>query len=120
MCCPQLKHINLSSCKNITDKVFAINNGHLDASDVDITHCPPGLSEPAYLAGKNLTSVDVSGCQSLTSNAIRNLVDLCGPSLVSVNVAWTGVGCVALLHLAGLDTCTVDRYCVIVLSLLCI
>ena len=112
LCCPRLKHINLSCCKRITDKAFVQTIGY-QAVHYD-SKCDTCQFKASYLpiqAGKSLTSVDLSGCQSLTTNAIRNLVELCGPSLVSVSFAWTSIGCIGLLFLAGLDTATVDRCC---------
>lgn len=93
MCCPKLEHLNISSCKNLTDNVFDFTSS-TDKSK---------LSQRVLQAGRNLSSVDISGCQSLTSVAIRNLVLLCGSTLTSINIAWTGVGCIALLYLSGLS-----------------
>ncbi|XP_048580508.1 uncharacterized protein LOC5516976 [Nematostella vectensis] len=101
MCCPSLQHLNLSSCKNITDNAFAINSSNAPNSAETSQHVP---SQRALHAGSCLSSIDISGCQHLTSTSIKHLVELCGPTLTTVNVAWTGVGCVALLHLAGLDS----------------
>ena len=109
LCCRHLKHINLSCCKNITDKVFMINNG-CQANQGEDDCCQPKASHNSLQAGKSLISVHISGCRSLTSHAICNLVTLCGPSLHSVSFAWTNIGCIALLFLAGLDASSVERY----------
>ena len=85
MCCPFLKHLSLSSCKSITDAAFAAS----------ISHTP----QP----GHSLTSIDISGCQSLSTVAVKYLVGLCGANLTSINLAWTGINCTALLYLAGLN-----------------
>ena len=69
----------------------------------------PGSSQYVRNAGSNLSSVDLSGCRSVSDLAIKHLVNLCGPSLVSVNLAWTGVGCVVLLLLAGLSLKAVQQ-----------
>ncbi|XP_031574935.1 uncharacterized protein LOC116308603 isoform X2 [Actinia tenebrosa] len=100
MCCPGLEHLNISSCNNITDKAFAMSSSSPPNKS---SKSPPKLSQRALQGGKNLTSVDLSGCQSITSAAIKNLVALCGPTLTSVNISWTGLGCIALLYLAGLS-----------------
>ena len=118
MCCPGLRHLNLSSCKNITDQAFAFTKLHDQGR--------PEASQHACRAGANLASVDISGCRSLSSMAIKHLVDLCGPSLMSINLAWTGVGSIALLLLAGLsleavarEVRTADPSCAGFLDLLC-
>ena len=41
--------------------------------------------------GCKLTSVELAGCQQLSSTCIRHLTELCGPSLQNLNVANTGV-----------------------------
>ena len=102
MCCPGLKHLNVSSCKNITDDAFAIPNFKKGTSSTGSTF---QTSQP----GCSLTSVDISGCHSLSTVAVKHLVSLCGPSLTSVNLAWTGINCVALLYLAGLNMEKVAR-----------
>lgn len=96
MCCPSLKHLNLSSCNNITDAAFALSNFKKSASN-------KGSANHASQPGHSLTSVDISGCQSLSTVAVKYLVGLCGANLTSVNLAWTGMNCTALLYLAGLD-----------------
>jgi len=85
MCCPFLKHLSLSSCKSITDAAFAASTSH--------------TPQP----GRSLTSIDISGCQSLSTVAVKYLVGLCGANLTSINLAWTGINCTALLYLAGLN-----------------
>ena len=107
MCCPGLKHLNLSSCRNITDSAFALPNFGNSTSTTSSTKSalPTYTSQP----GGNLTSVDISGCQSLSTVAVKYLVGLCGASLKSVNLAWTGVNCTALLYLAGLNIDEVAR-----------
>lgn len=96
MCCPTLKHLNLSSCKSITDAAFELSNFKNSASSTGSNN---HMSQP----GRSLTSVDISGCQTLSTVAVKNLVSLCGAKLTSVNLAWTGISCTALLYLAGLD-----------------
>lgn len=85
MCCPFLKHLSLSSCKSITDAAFAASTSH--------------TPQP----GHSLTSIDISGCQSLSTVAVKYLVGLCGANLTSINLAWTGINCTALLYLVGLN-----------------
>ena len=102
MCCPGLKHLNLSSCKNITDAAFAIRNSKKEAMITDPTHQMPH-------AGFGLTNVDISGCRSLSTDTVKHLVSLCGSSLTSINLAYTGVNCMALLYLAGLNIDKVAR-----------
>lgn len=102
MCCPGLKHLNLSSCKNITDAAFAIHNSKKEAMITDPTHQMPH-------AGFGLTNVDISGCRSLSTDTVKHLVSLCGSSLTSINLAYTGVNCMALLYLAGLNIDKVAR-----------
>ena len=94
MCCPGLKHLNLSSCRNITDAAFAVPNSESNTSETAAQSSHPGC---------NLTSVDISGCQALSTVAVKHLVAICGPNLTSINLAWTGVSCTALLYLAGLN-----------------
>ena len=51
-----------------------------------------GFASPAAdSSGCNLSSVDLSGNQQLTSTCIRHLTELCGPRLRSLNVAATRV-----------------------------
>ncbi|KAJ7393828.1 hypothetical protein OS493_003494 [Desmophyllum pertusum] len=99
MCCPGLKHLNLSLCKNITDAAFALENTVSRTASASHTLQP----------GHNLTSVDISGCQSLSTMAVKYLVDICGANLTNVNLAWTGMNCTALLYLAGLNVANVAR-----------
>lgn len=102
MCCPYLKHLNLSSCKSITDAAFAFSNSKNNTSSTaSASHTPH--------PGHSLTSVDISGCQSLSTIAVKYLVGLCGANLTSINLAWTGINCTALLYLAGLDMEKVAR-----------
>ena len=102
MCCPFLKHLNLSSCKSITDAAFALSNTKNNASST-------ASSSQSTQPGHSLTSVDISGCQSLSTVAVKYLVGLCGTNLTSINLAWTGINCTALLYLAGLNMERVAR-----------
>ena len=102
MCCPFLKHLNLSSCLNITDAAFALSNTNNNTSSTASSNHSP---QP----GHSLTSIDISGCQSLSAVAVKYLVGLCGANLTSINLAWTGINCTALLYLAGLNMEKVTR-----------
>ena len=107
MCCPGLKHLNLSSCRSITDAAFNFLESKRNTSSRASANSASSTctSKP----GQNLTSVDVSGCQLLSTLAVKHLVGLCGANLTSVNLAWTGVNCTALLYLAGLHMDQVAR-----------
>lgn len=94
MCCPALKHLNLSGCQGLTDSAFAFSSSTSSSGK-----CYSDTSQP----GCHLTSVDISGCHSITTKAIKYLVTICGPTLKHINLACTGVDCIALLHLAGLN-----------------
>lgn len=107
MCCPGLKHLNLSSCLNITDAAFAVPNSESNTSETASANT--GSATHSSHPGCNLTSVDISGCQALSTVAVKNLVAICGANLTSINLAWTGVSCTALLYLAGLNMDQVGR-----------
>lgn len=94
MCCPALKHLNLSGCQSLTDCAFAFPSSTSSSSK-----CYSDTFQP----GCHLTSVDISGCHSITTKAIKYLVTICGPTLKHINLACTGVDSIALLHLAGLN-----------------
>ena len=102
MCCPFLKHLNLSSCKSITDAAFALSDSKNNTSRTTST-------SHTVQPGHSLTSVDISGCQSLSTVAVKYIVGLCGANLTSINLAWTGINCSALLYLAGLNMEKVAR-----------
>lgn len=102
MCCPFLKHLNLSSCKSITDAAFALSDSKNNTSRTAST-------SHTVQPGHSLTSVDISGCQSLSTVAVKYIVGLCGANLTSINLAWTGINCSALLYLAGLNMEKVAR-----------
>ena len=108
MCCPGLKHLNLSSCRNITDTAFALSNSELSSASSTATTNSPSSKNPSH-PGSNITSVDISGCQSLSTTTVKYLVGLCGAKLKTINLAWTGVDCTALLYLAGLNMEEVAR-----------
>ena len=102
MCCPFLKHLNLSSCKSITDAAFALSDSKSNTSSSAAT-------SHTLQPGHSLTSVDISGCQSLSTVAVKYIVGLCGANLTNINLAWTGISCTALLYLAGLNMEKVAR-----------
>ena len=102
ICCPFLKHLNLSSCKSITDAAFALSDSKNNTSTTAST-------SHTLQPGHSLTSVDISGCQSLSTVAVKYIVGLCGANLTSINLAWTGINCTALLYLAGLNMEKVAR-----------
>ena len=107
MCCPGLKHLNLSSCRNITDTAFAVPNSESNTSERASANT--GSATHSSHPGCNLTSVDILGCQALSNVAVKYLVAICGANLTSINLAWTGVSCTALLYLAGLNMDQVGR-----------
>lgn len=97
---PDLRHLNVSSCNNITDRAFrldkdqhkrrkhAVENG--GSTEVEVYPC-------------SLTSIDVSGCRCLTNLAIHNLASLTGPTLQHVCLSWTKLTLECLLCLSGLE-----------------
>ncbi|XP_064604520.1 uncharacterized protein LOC135469839 [Liolophura sinensis] len=88
-----LRNLNISSCDNISDKVFLLNE------ELQLSREALGRSSVEYPC--RLTSVDVSGCRSLTSTVVRHLATLTGPTLRSVNLSCVQVDCMALLYLCG-------------------
>ena len=75
---PRLRHLNVSTCGDLTDNAFLLG--------------PSEHNKPGSLA---LTSVDMSGCGGLTNVAVKHLTEACGPSLRSINLSWTEVGCLS-------------------------
>ena len=49
--------------------------------------------------GSSLSSVDLSGCQQLTSTCIRHLTEMCGPTLQNLSVSNTGVCTMYMYHI---------------------
>ncbi|XP_064645007.1 uncharacterized protein LOC135498609 [Lineus longissimus] len=92
-----LRSLSLSSCVGITDDVFLLNTDSQIVTDKK--SAMPVFKPDLHCA--HLTSLDVSGCQSITSNAIRHLTTLCGPSLRHVDISWTKIDILALWYLAG-------------------
>ncbi|XP_056002186.1 uncharacterized protein LOC125662696 [Ostrea edulis] len=87
-----LRHLNVSSCKNITDNAFLLNlDQHLRREEY-------GLADSYECS---LTSIDVSGCHGLTNMAVRNLVTMTGPTLQHVSMSWTNLTLESLLCLSG-------------------
>ncbi|XP_074641393.1 uncharacterized protein LOC141899137 [Tubulanus polymorphus] len=91
---PCVKHLGLSMCHELTDKVFLIREDQLllerrrsDSLDM--------LS--------SLTSVDISGCQMISNMGIRNLVTLCGRTLKHLDFSLTEVDCMSFWYLAGFN-----------------
>nr|XP_022306081.1 uncharacterized protein LOC111112667 isoform X1 [Crassostrea virginica] len=97
-----LRHLNVSSCHNMTDKAFVLDRDQQkirkplvkkNTEDDD-----PQPSHPCLL-----TSIDLSGCRSLSNTAIRNIARLTGPTLQHVCMSWTRFTLESLLYLSGLD-----------------
>ncbi|KAH9509912.1 hypothetical protein Btru_044601 [Bulinus truncatus] len=101
---PTLHSLNIAHSE-ITDKVFLINE-------------VKQLAREAFLKIPNITdvydsclqSLDISGCQNITSTCIRHLCTLCGPTLRSVNMSWTKIDCTSLLYLSGLGLPAAVQY----------
>uniref|UniRef100_A0A8W8P275 F-box/LRR-repeat protein 2 n=1 Tax=Magallana gigas TaxID=29159 RepID=A0A8W8P275_MAGGI len=93
---PELRHLNVSSCNNITDGAFLLDKDqhrrrkHTTIRETEVYPC-------------SLTSIDVSGCRCLTNLAIHNLASLTGPTLQHVCLSWTKLTLECLLCLAGLE-----------------
>ncbi|XP_022106600.1 uncharacterized protein LOC110987806 isoform X2 [Acanthaster planci] len=96
---PNLSHLNISICPEVTDNVFALTEtqGLLEERT--------GTRDAASW-GCNLKSVDLSGNQQLTSTCIRHLTELCGPRLRNLNVAATRMDCTILWFLSGYSLST--------------
>ncbi|XP_033624603.1 uncharacterized protein LOC117288031 [Asterias rubens] len=94
-----LTHLNLSVCSEVTDNVFALSEtqGLLE----DRTG-----RQDQVTGGYNLSSVDLSGNQQLTSTCIRHLTELCGPRLRCLNVSATQMDCTILWFLSGYSLST--------------
>lgn len=101
-----LKHLGLSMCKRLTDAAFLLV--YPNTTDKSKTQQVNLNGQPLC----HLTSIDISGCPRLTSAAIRHLSTLCGPTLESVNIAFTRIDCTALLFLAGYSLLHDDSRCV--------
>nr|XP_034319047.1 uncharacterized protein LOC117687055 [Crassostrea gigas]XP_034319048.1 uncharacterized protein LOC117687055 [Crassostrea gigas] len=91
---PELRHLNVSSCNNITDEAFLLDKDQhrrrKHTAETEVYPC-------------SLTSIDVSGCRCLTNLAIHNLASLTGPTLQHVCLSWTKLTLECLLCLAGLE-----------------
>lgn len=90
-----LQHLNVSSCENITEKVFLLNEDLQKEREFTPTH------DTVQHYECSLISVDVSGCPGITATAVRHLTSLTGPTLKNVNLSWTSINLIAILSLAG-------------------
>ncbi|XP_038058124.1 uncharacterized protein LOC119729581 [Patiria miniata] len=96
---PNLSHLNISVCPAVTDIVFALTETQGLLEERAETHDKDSW-------GCNLSSVDLSGNQQLTSTCIRHLTELCGPKLRHLNVAATRMDCTILWFLSGYSLST--------------
>ncbi|KAI8761852.1 F-box/LRR-repeat protein 2 [Biomphalaria glabrata] len=99
-----LQSLNIAQT-NITDKVFLMDEVKQLAREALIEI--PGLTETYDCI---LQTLDISGCQNVSSTCIRHLCTLCGPTLHTLNIAWTKIECTAFLYLSGLGLPAAVRY----------
>ncbi|XP_078330521.1 uncharacterized protein LOC144624537 [Crassostrea virginica] len=97
-----LRHLNVSSCHNMTDKAFVLDRDQQKKRKLLVKkNTEDDDPQPSYPC--SLTSIDLSGCRSLSNTAIQNLSRLTGPTLQHVCMSWTRFTLESLLYLSGLD-----------------
>ena len=82
--CIHLINLNLSCNQMLTDQLF-------DFSEED--KCTLDICQ--------LTRIDLSGCQGISSTSVRHMLSLFGSTLQSINISWTKIDCTALVYLSG-------------------
>ena len=82
--CLQLSNLNISCNQLLTDQLFDFSDK--DTRNFDICQ---------------LSRIDVSGCQGISSTSVRHMLSLFGSTLKSVNISWTKIDCTALVYLSG-------------------
>ena len=85
--CPSIEELICEECDQLQDSSFV---KHLGFKNI----------------GCNLTSVNVSGCQKISSTFVRCLTDVTRTKLKAINLSWTNVDCISLLYLAGFTLTT--------------
>ncbi|XP_078330513.1 uncharacterized protein LOC111111767, partial [Crassostrea virginica] len=97
-----LRHLNVSSCHNMTDKAFVLDRDQQKKrKPLEKKNTEDDDPQPGYPC--SLTSIDLSGCRSLSNMAIQNIARLTGPTLQHVCMSWTRFTLEGLLYLSGLD-----------------
>ena len=82
--CTHLRNLNLSCNQILTDQLF------------DFSENGRGKLNLCRLA-----RVDLSGCQGISSTAVRYMLSMFGSFLQSINISWTKIDCTALVYLSG-------------------
>nr|XP_022308484.1 uncharacterized protein LOC111114467 isoform X2 [Crassostrea virginica] len=97
-----LRHLNVSSCHNMTDKAFVLDRDQQKIMKPLVKkNTEDDDPQPSFPC--SLTSIDLSGCRSLSNKAIQNIARLTGPTLQHVCMSWTRFTLESLLYLSGLD-----------------
>ena len=82
--CSHVRNLNLSCNQMLTDKLFDFS----EKGRGKLNLC-------------RLSRVDLSGCQGISSTAVRYMLSLFGSFLQSINISWTKIDCTALVYLSG-------------------